>query len=117
MFFKVYVKFFVSTTKMEQSTVPKILSDSKCGLNSIFCNYWSFESTRQNGKTTRCNKNNSSMQGEEPIDEQCYEFSNFHKDEKSKCCQDLILAKTKSKSSRTEHSSIFRCSSTISMKT
>ncbi len=82
MFFKVYVKFFVSTTKMKQSTVPKILSDSKCGLNSIFCNYRSFEPTGQNGKTTRCNKNKISMQGEEFIDEQCYEFSNFHKTKK-----------------------------------
>ncbi len=67
MFFKVYVKFFVSTTKMKQSTVPKIQSDSKCGLNSIFCNYRSFEPTGQNGKTTQCNKNKISMQGEEPM--------------------------------------------------
>jgi uncharacterized UBP type Zn finger protein len=44
---------------VEQSTVPKILGDSKCGLNSIFCNYWSFEpdqkmvkqpGTKQTGK-------------------------------------------------------------------
>ncbi len=52
-FFKTFVldgldlQCLYKDTIVEQSTVPKILSDSMCGSNFIFCNYWSFEPTKK----------------------------------------------------------------------